>query len=311
MKNKEKRFVSAVVYLHNCEDYIGKFLSILMDVMARNFDAYEIICVNDDSQDRTVERLKDCIKKGSVSGSITLLDLSYFHGIETAMIAGVDLAIGDYVYEFDSIIMDYGEELIRQVYERALEGYDVVSASPQFQKAESKLFYRVFEKYSKMHYRMRTESFRILSRRLINRIQMMHNAVPYRKAVYAANGLRSDVLIYDSDHKKMNKTSRERSYRRGVAVDTLLVFTDIGYRFSLVMTLFMMLISLLMVVYTVIVYISSDPVEGWTTTVLFLAVAFFGLFGILAIIIKYLQLQINLMYRRKRYTYTSIEKLTR
>ena len=38
--------------------------------------------------------------------TITILNMSFFHGVEAAMNAGVDLAIGDFVFEFDSCIAD-------------------------------------------------------------------------------------------------------------------------------------------------------------------------------------------------------------
>ena len=50
---------------------------------------------------------------------------------------------------------------------------------------------------------------------------------------------------------------------------------------------------------------------GWTTTVLFLSVVFFGLFGVLTVIVKYLQLIVELVFKRKRYTFESIEKVTK
>lgn len=71
----------------------------------------------------------------------------------------------------------------------------------------------------------------------------------------------------------------------------------------------MMGIALFMAAYSVGVYLFRDPVEGWTTTVLFLSVAFFGLFGMLTIIIRYLQILIGLESKRKRYSFESIEKL--
>ena len=83
-----------------------------------------------------------------------------------------------------------------------------------------------------------------------------------------------------------------------------------GYSFSKTMTAIMMIVSLFMVMYSLIVYLTSNPVAGWTTTVLFLSVAFFGLFGILTVIIKYLQLLVDLVFKRKNYTYEGIEKIT-
>ena len=91
----------------------------------------------------------------------------------------------------------------------------------------------------------------------------------------------------------------------------MLLFTDIGYRFAKFMTVFMMVVSVFMVLYSVIVYLTANPVVGWTTTILFLSVAFFGLFGILTIIIKYLQLLVDLVFKRKQYSFENIEKLTK
>ena len=77
------------------------------------------------------------------------------------------------------------------------------------------------------------------------------------------------------------------------------------------MTAVMMLISLFMLAYTVVIYFIGHPIEGWTTTVLFLAVAFLGLFGILTVIVKYLQIIVDLVFKRKQYNFESIEKLTK
>ena len=51
MINKEKNFVSAVVYVHNAEQRIESFLKNLINVMESNFEHSEIICVNDCSED--------------------------------------------------------------------------------------------------------------------------------------------------------------------------------------------------------------------------------------------------------------------
>ena len=66
-----------------------------------------------------------------------------------------------------------------------------------------------------------------------------------------------------------------------------------------------------MLVYTLAVYFIGHPIEGWTTTVLFLSVAFLGLFGILTVIVKYLQIIVDMVFKRKHYNFESIEKLTK
>lgn len=311
MANKEKNFVSAVVYVHNSEGRIEKFLKTVIDVMQENFEHSEIICVNDHSEDDSVSIIKKLSSEAETT-SISILNMSFFHGLELAMNAGVDLAIGDFVFEFDQAVLDFDKDEIMNVYRRALQGYDIVCAAPdRKEKLSSHLFYMIFDKFTDLSYKMTTESFRILSRRVINRISSMNKTIPYRKAVYANSGLKSDLIRYKTSEPELKKDKMEKSYRKGLAMDSLILFTNLGYKFSSTMTVFMMLISVLVVIYTIVIYAMANPVAGWTTTILFLSFAFFGLFGILTFVIKYLQLIIDLVFKRKHYSFESIEKLTK
>lgn len=295
MSNREKNFVSGVIYVHNAESRIGKFLKSIIEVFESNFEHSEIICVDDFSDDGSI----DIIKKMSLEVTttcISIVNMSCFHGVELAMNAGVDMAIGDFVFEFDNTNLDFEKSVVMEIYRRSLEGYDIVSASSRKSaKFTSKLFYGVFTKFTSQSYKMRTESFRILSRRVINRINSMNRTVPYRKAVYANCGLNTDNITYVSVDDKNNGTDdkKERFYRTNLAVDSLILFTEVGYRFSMAMTILMMIMSVFMISYSLVTYFIAHPVEGWTTTILFFSVAFLGLFGILTIIVKYLQLLIS------------------
>ena len=314
MANKEKNFVSAIVYVHNAESRIESFLSTVLEVLETNFEHSEIICVNDKSDDKSVEKIKAVSKKAKAS-TITLLNLSHYHGLETAMNAGADLAIGDFVFEFDRAVLDFEAQEIMNVYKRCLQGYDIVSASPdKKQRLSSKLFYMTFNKFARLKYEMSTESFRILSRRVLNRISSMNKTVPYRKAIYANCGLKTDHLRYRvCETRQQNRTAerQEKRYRTTLALDSLILFTDFGYQFSLGMMFLMIAIVVFMAVYSLVVYLVGNPVEGWTTTILFLSFCFFGLFGILAVIVKYLQIIVNLIFKKNQYNFESIEKLTK
>lgn len=308
--NKEKNFMSAVLYVHNDEALLAEFLRTVAGVLEAHFEHSEIICVNDYSQDNSAE----CVRRigREVKGTtVTILNMSYFHGTEAAMNAGMDLAIGDFVMEFDACIPDFAAEEIMRVYQKSLEGYDIVSASPdKKQRFTSNIFYRVFNKFTDFSYQLVTERFRVLSRRVINRISSMNKSVPYRKAVYANCGLKTANIRYRTVGVRAVKDDRsERRYRTDLAVNSMILFTGIGYRFAVAMTVIMMLVAVVVAVYSAVVYLFSTPVAGWTTTIFFMAFAFFGLFGILTIIIKYLQILVDLVFRRKKYSFESIEKM--
>ena len=310
MANKEKNFISAVIYVHNDEAVIGGFLQTVIRVLEDNFEHSEIICVNDFSGDDSVQAVR---RTGSQAHhtTVTVLNMSYFHGVETAMNAGVDLAIGDFVLEFDSCVLDFAPQEIMNVYQKSLTGYDIVSASPdKKQRFTSNIFYNVFNRFTDYSYKLYSERFRVLSRRVINRISSMNKSVPYRKAVYANCGLKTMNVKYPAVGGGQGKGDKaERKYRTELAVNSMILFTQLGYRFSVTMTVIMMLVAVFVAAYSAFVYLFSTPVAGWTTTIFFMSFAFFGLFGILTIIIKYLQILVDLVFRRKKYSFESIEKL--
>ena len=61
--NKEKNFISVVVYVHNNEDNIINFLEKINNKLDENFENYEIICVNDKSSDNSVQEIKKFFNK--------------------------------------------------------------------------------------------------------------------------------------------------------------------------------------------------------------------------------------------------------
>lgn len=309
---KEKSFISAVIYVHNAEKTLKEFMKTIIDTIESNFENSEIICVNDESSDGSREII-ETVSSQTKTVSISIVNMSYFHGLELAMNAGLDLSIGDFVFEFDNPFLDFDSEEIMRLYRRALQGYDIVCAVPdRKEKLFSRLFYDVFDRYTHLNYKMHTESFRILSRRVINRISSMNKTNPYRKAIYASQGLKVDQVLYHSrEDMGISYDKQTWNYRLNLAVDSLILFTEVGYRFSMYMTILMMLVSVLMIIYTFVIYVTVHPVAGWTTTILFLSVVFFGLFAILTIIVKYLQIIVDLVFRRKHYNFESIEKLTK
>lgn len=312
ISNKEKNFMSAVVYVHNNEKEIGEFLEKINGELNKNFEKYEIICVNDSSTDNSIEEIKKVAD--NISGTIvSIINMSYYQGIELSMNAGVDLAIGDFVYEFDNINIDYDLDVIMKVYQESLKGFDIVSAKAnKKERLTSRLFYKVYNKNSNSMYQIHTETFRILSRRAINRVKAMNKTIPYRKAVYANCGLKLSVVKYDVVKDVNTKISKETSdIRKGLAMDSIILFTDVSYKIAIIMAVIMMLVAIGTGIYTIVVFFCGRPIAGWTTTMLLLSFAFFGIFGILTIMIKYLSIVIDLIFKKQKYLIESIEKITK
>lgn len=308
--NREKTFVSAVLYVRNNERQIRDFLPSLHAVLTEHFEKFEIICVNDASEDGSREEIRNFAKQGGPA-IISVVNMSSFHGRELAMEAGVDLAIGDFVYEFDSLYGDYDISLIFEVYRKALEGYDIVSAVPRTTMGwASRIFYSIFNRYSLSKNKVHQESFRILSRRAINRVKSLNNTLVYRKAVYAGCGLSTEAILYQNRKRERELTREEAVNQSGTAIETLILFTNVIQRLALYVSLAFLAITIGIGIYTWAVYFRADkPVEGWTPLMLFLSLGFFGVFLVLTIILQYLSVILKMIFKKKRYLIESIEKL--
>lgn len=311
IKNKEKNFVSAVIYIYNEEARIEKFLRFVNQVLEENFEKYQIICVNDASTDNSLNKIKETAKtiKRTV---VNIVNMSFYQGVELSMNAGIDLSIGDFIFEFDNMVMDFKKDLMMAVYYRTLTGFDIVNAAPKnCAQKSSRVFYKLFNHYSLANQKLRTENFRVISRRAINRVHSMSKTIPYRKAVYANCGLKSDTIEYDNDiavDRHYNKETKEQ--RKEMATTSLVLFTNIAYKISTAAAVFMMVATFLMGIYTLYCYLVEQVVSGYTSMMLVMAGGFFGIFAILAVIIKYLSILTDLVFSERKYTIESVETLS-
>lgn len=305
--SKEKNFISAVVYVYNDKDTIKQFTKNLYDILKKNFLKFELIFVNDASTDNSVEIIRE-VTSVFEGCATSILSMSYHQGTEMSMNAGIDLSIGDFVYEFDSVLVDYEEDMVFRLYKESLKGFDIVSAAPKNgQKWSSKLFYKVFNKFANMEYMLSTERFRIISRRSINRVNSLSKTIPYRQAIYANCGLKLKSISYEGVKNNKNN-SKDKSE---LAVNSLLLFTDVAYKATRLMAIVMMLLTLFMAVYATIVFVAGQPIEGWTTLMLIISGSFFGLFAILTMIVKYEAVILDLNFKKKEYVFESIEKISK
>lgn len=311
ISNKEKNFISAVVYVNNNEKEIKNFLSDIYKTLDERFNKFEIIIVNDASTDETVKRVKE-FSETVTSSVISIVNMSFYQGLELAMNAGVNLAIGDFIYEFDNVYKDYDNNIIIDLYYKSLEGFDIVSATPKYyNNKSSKLFYKVFNSFANTMYELNTESFRILSRRGINRVYSMSKTIPYRKAIYSKCGLKLYNIVYNNKRHDFKINKIIKNNRREVASNSLILFTDLWYKISIGMTVLMMVVTIVTSIYVITTFLGDKrPVEGWTTIMLFLSSVSFGLFATTAVIIKYLSLIVNLVFKKYQYIIESIEKIT-
>ena len=114
-QDKEKNFVSAVAYLGSDPALVRPFLDMINAELSAHFEKYEIICVNDACR-AAADEVRN-YSAGDNNVPVTLVNMSVRQGVELCMNAGIDISIGDYVFEFDSLLIPYDPSLIFECYQ--------------------------------------------------------------------------------------------------------------------------------------------------------------------------------------------------
>ncbi len=306
---KDHNFVSAVIYNNNHGGSVGKFLTGLDGYMNSRFKNYEIIVVDDFSTDNSLALVKETAKV--INGNVIIIKLPWYHGTEAAMIAGVNLSIGDYVFEFDTSDIDYKIELLDDLYKRLQSGFDVVSASPASKSSFfSKAFYYLFRKYSRQRIYLQSEYVRIISRRAINRFNEQMFSFKYRKVNYQLTGFPVTSIKYDpvGSHSLNRNSFRERLY---LGFEVMLMYTRMGEKLAVNLSFLFIFISVVLGLYSLLMFARGIAIQGWTTTMLFLSFGFSAIFSLMGILSKYLSMVLFEVQKRPSFHTENIERINK
>ncbi len=310
---KYNKFVSVVAYMCNAEQNVDNFIEKVMGECTNLFEKCELVIVNDASVDDSLSKVRSLFERKPASYMVSIVKLATRQGLETAMNAGRDLAIGDFVYEFDDMLVDYDTSVIGDAFEECLKGNDVVSVSSDTKtKFSSRLFYHVYNRFSGSQHPIGNETFRLISRRAVNRVKAMGVYIPYRKAVYMNSGLKVSGIRYESVNG--NGTRNEHSVKKrraGLAIDSFIYFTNFMEKVSFGISVAFFIIALLVVIYVVQSFFMDEHLEsGWVSVMGFLSIGFLGIFSLLTIVLKYLSVIVNLIFKQQRYLVEDVEKIS-
>lgn len=307
MKYKEQVFVSVVVYLYNDEYSIENFLNIIYPIIYDTFEHYEFVFVDNGSNDSTWQKLVGTIESLKINSAI--IRLSQAHAKEIALLAGNDKAVGDFVYEFESSVIDYSPRNIIEMFEVERSGFDVVALRPKKIKSISKkLFYYFFNKLSPSA-NVFEERVTLTTRRALNSILSINERLRYRKALSALTGFKKKFILYEPINYDVTD-KRSLSVRLSRGLEHLVSYSSIGIKLPMFASLFFIIVSLVIASFAVYAYLFRDDVagKGWTSIMLFLSVSFGGIFFVLSIVCAYIFKVLKEVINYPHYTVEKIHK---
>lgn len=278
--------ISIIVPIYNEQAVLDEFFKRVRTA----FDSigkysYEIICINDGSEDAT-EIILD--KYAAEDPRIKVISFSRNFGKEASMVAGLRFAAGRCAIPIDADLQD-PPELIEKLLSKWEQGYDVVYAvrtdrqSDGFLKRKSsEVFYKFYNSVSERPMPQNAGDFRLISRRVIDAILRLKERALFMKGVFNWVGFKSCGIEYERPARAAGKT--KWSYWRlwNFALDGITASSTLPLRIWTYIGGCTALISIIYAVYIVVrTLVRGVDVPGYAS--LIVSILFFGSIQLIAL----------------------------
>jgi polyisoprenyl-phosphate glycosyltransferase len=272
------KIISIIIPVYNEEENINLLYDRISKVMDGLSYKYEMLFINDGSTDDTVILLSALNKQNK---KVKIINLSRNFGKENAMSAGIDHAAGDAAVIIDSDLQD-PPEVIPELIKEWEKGYDAVYAVRKKRNSEglrkkvtAYLFYKIFNKFSKIKIPANTGDFRIIDKAVILALRELPEYNRFMKGLFSWVGFKQTGIYYNRDPRYAGRTKWSYGKLLDFAVEGLTSFSYLPLKMASYLGI---LVSFLSFSYAIFIFIRtiifSNPVPGYpslTVIILFLS----------------------------------------
>lgn len=286
--------ISVVIPVYGCKKALIPLYERLTKVMIELTNDYEIILINDNCPQNSWEIIESlCQSDSHVKG----IEMARNFGQIKAITAGLDYSTGDWVVVMDCDLQDQPEEIVN-LYNKAMEGYDVVFARRENRKDSflkilvSNIFYKIYSFASDGNYDPALCNFSIIHRKVAEsycQMRELHRAyVIYIKWL----GFRQTAINVHHEERYEGKSSYNFKKRMAMAFDILTSQSDKLLKMTVGFGFFVTFLSLMFIVYLIFNYFISNVTAGWTSMIA--VMCFIG--GIIISVIGFVGIYVGNIY---------------
>lgn len=284
-------FLSVVIVVRNQCDRLADLLADAGACIRPLVSDYELVVVDNASEDRSVAVLKDLIGENGLP-NIQVYALSKEVDTDTAFWVGLENALGDFVVVLDPQLDDI--EFLPHMLEKAVEGADVVFANNRQKPAQGiayRFFYAIFnvlyKAFGGVHLAREAPQYRLLNKRVVNFIlQHRQPALTYRH-LPATGGFSRTYLDYSAKPGIPRTKHLADSISRGMRL--MVSTTRAPMRVVTMLSLFGAVANLIYSGYVVVIAVfKADVAPGWVSLSLQQSGMFFLISLVLLVLGEYI-----------------------
>ena len=260
--------ISVVAPIYNEEQTISEFVKQVTNTLNQISIDYEIILVDDGSDDNSWEKIKtEVISNSNIRG----IKLSRNFGHHYAISAGLHKANARWIVVMDSDLQDR-PDVIKDLYSKAKEGYEVVFVS-RINRPESfgylflqKMFYKLLNLFSGLKFNSKQANFSIIGHKVVEAFRQFPENARFYGSTIKWLGFKTTQINAPHVTRFSGKPSYTFKKRVKLALDIILSFSDRPLKFAIYFGTFMASIAIITSVWIVWGALNGEfVVLGWAS----------------------------------------------
>ncbi len=221
--------ISVVVPLKDEAEGVGDFVDALKEHLNSLSVAYEVLLIDDGSEDGTWVRLIEMVR---TEDCLRIFRLSRNFGKESAIRAGLDAARGKAVIVIDADFQD-PPELIPQMVEKWRGGVQVVTAVRRdragdswLKRSTSRWFYRAFNRIAERSIPENAGDFRLIDRKVVDAVLACPERNRFHKGLFNWVGFQTEFIEFDRPARTTGRSAWSYWKLWNYAMDAIIGFSS-------------------------------------------------------------------------------------
>lgn len=273
-----RQLISLIVPVFNEEGNIRKLHKEIVAELEGLWYDFELIFVDDGSDDESVAIIKDL---HAADSRIKLVRFTRNFGHQVAISAGLEHAKGDAVIMMDADLQ-HPPSLIPDLIRHWNEGFDVVHTVRKdmgdiglVKRGTSRLFYKLINLMGETKMVPAAADFRLMDRKVVDCLNAMKERSRFMRGLVTWTGYRQTSLRYVAGERHTGKTKYSLRKMLSFAGDGITSFSTVPLRLSSYLGLIAALAVIPYALWAVYVRLFTDTaISGWASVIV--AILFLG-----------------------------------